>query len=74
MKTASLSISSRLKGFISLFRPYEYNTRYQRGTRPQAQALTRNKVTTAGTKAVNQVHAGHFLAGPHAIFNPQLMK
>lgn len=74
MKTASLSISSRLKGIISLFRPYEYNTRYQRGTKPRVQAITKNKVTTAGTKAMNQVQAGHFLAGPHAIFNPQLMK
>ncbi|AXY72872.1 hypothetical protein D3H65_02310 [Paraflavitalea soli] len=70
MKTASLSISNRLKGIISLFRSFESKPRY--GTKQQSQAIN-NKEITDGTQAMNQVHAGHFLSGPHGIFNPQLI-
>ncbi|WP_315814754.1 hypothetical protein [Paraflavitalea speifideaquila] len=78
MKTVSLSINNGLKGFINLITS-------QTGYATQTKGRTWRSYRTTGddgatpaspnsTSRFNRLTAGHFLAGPHGIFDPRLVK
>jgi hypothetical protein len=78
MKTVSLSINNGLKGFINLFTSeIGYTTQTSNRTWRQYRTTGNNMATSEpqdNSNRITRLTAGHFLAGPHGIFDPRLVK
>lgn len=61
MKTASISIISWLRGFTDSFKTYQPH-------------VTNNRAAATHAQTTRKAHIGNFLAGPHGVFDPHLMK